>query len=170
MLFVVVIVLATGYICYASYRLGRRSDFWPVGLAPILVIVGWYVLLDLTTVSQGEGAAIGVVVIQAGLWYIGTLCVLLALILLGTSVYLRRSMVASGMLLCVVGPAVLALGYRLVTDRGHESAVGVPAAAPRDSFLEGYAWAVDNGIATESACANGSAAFIDGCKRAVRRR
>jgi hypothetical protein len=52
----------------------------------------------------------------------GTLCVLLALILLGTSAYVRRSIVASGMLLCVVGPAVPALGYRLMTDRGAKSA------------------------------------------------
>jgi hypothetical protein len=168
--YLLVVVVATGYVCYGAYRLGRRSDFLAIGLAPLLVRVAWYVLLDLARIPQGEGAAAGVVVIQAGLWYIGTVCVLLALILLGTSVYVRRSIVASGMLLCVVCPAMLVLGYRALAHRRVEPAVKAPIAPPRDSFLEGYAWAVDNGIDTESKCVNGSPAFIDGCKRAVHRR
>jgi hypothetical protein len=169
MTYLVVFVVANGFVCYGSYRLGRRSDFWSVGLAPLLMLAGWYVLLDLPTIAQKEGAAIGAAVIPVA-WYLGPLCVLLALIILGTSIYVRRSILASGILLCVVGPAVLVLGYRLVTDPGAKAAAASPVTAPRNWFLEGYAWAVDNGIDTESKCINGNPAFIDGCKRAVHRR
>jgi hypothetical protein len=66
------------------------------------------------------------------------------------------------------------LGYRMVSDRnpkpGESGAPSQAAVAPRDSDLEGYAWALDNGIEAEAGCVNGSRAFIDGCKRAVRRR
>jgi hypothetical protein len=173
MQYLAVFLLATGGSWYGAYWLGRRSDAWSVVLAPLLMLAAWPVLVDLTRIPRGEGVAVGVAVFEGAVWYVGGMCVLLALILLGTSVYLRRSGVATAVLLCVLA-TVLVLGYRLRTDRDagpKESAASSKGAVePRDSSLEGYAWALDNNIDTDAECVNGKPAFIDGCKRAVRRR
>jgi hypothetical protein len=171
-LFLGAIVFITGGLCYGAYRLGKHSDVWSIILAPLLLVAGWYALATLTRIGQGEGVSAGVVVIQGGIWYVGTLLLLLALILPGTGVYVRRSGVAGAVLGCVL-VTILALGYQVASDQAATREGARPAEVtpePHDSAFEGAVWAIDNGIQTEAGCVNGSAAFIDACKRAVRQR
>jgi hypothetical protein len=170
--FIAALVLIAGALCYGAYKIAVRSTVWPAILAPLLVFAAWRALLA-PLIPQGEGAAIGVVVIQFGIWYLGGVCVLLALVLLGTSLYVHHSTAAAVILLCVVGPAVVALGYQLATPRGAASTTAVAppgdsAGQRRNSYVEGSVWATDNGIVADSAC-HGSPAFIAGCKAAVLR-
>ena len=171
MAYLALIFLVAAALCLGAYRIGIRSDGWAMVLAPLLVLAAWHVLLDLLF-TPGEGAAIGVAVSLALIWCVGLLCIVLALILLGAAYKARRSGLVAALALCVVLPAILVLGNRLRPKQPPAQTVGPPPATapPRESYLEGYAWATDNGITTDTACTNGTPAFIAGCKSAVRRR
>jgi hypothetical protein len=109
--------------------------------------------------------------VAAVVWYIGGLSVILAVLLVAASWRARRSVTVAAFSLCILAPAILALGYRVrMTNYPVASArrEGAPV-TPRDGYTEGYAWAVDNGIETDSACHQGNAAFVDGCRKAVHR-
>lgn len=172
MLYLLLFLLATCGLWYGAYWLGTRSDLWSLVLAPLLLFAAWRVLLD-SNLTPGEGAAVGVAVVIGAVWYVGGMCVLLALMLVGASWRARRSAIVAAFSLCVVAPAVLMLGYRVQQARTADSASHreppPPPVAPRDAYTEGYAWAIDNGIDTDSACGQGSPAFVDGCRKAVHR-
>ncbi|MEP6571745.1 MAG: hypothetical protein ABJD11_03585 [Gemmatimonadota bacterium] len=166
MLFIVLLLTVTGLLCYAAYRLGARSDGWALVLPPLLVLAAWHVLLDLPS-KPGEGAASGVAVVFAAIWYTGGLCLLLGIILLGAAFYQRRSLVIAAMALLVIGPAIAVLVHRLRPSP--PPAEPSPRTAADATYLEGYTWAVDNGITTDTACTRGSPAFVAGCTKAIHR-
>jgi hypothetical protein len=56
------------------------------------------------------------------------------------------------------------------SGRYSEPASPVTPHEPRDSKVEGYAWAMDNNIESAAECSVGTPQFIDGCKSAVARR
>ncbi len=168
MLAIVGWLCVTGLLCGGAYWLGRRSDRWALLLAPVLVVIAWHLMLDLD-VTPGEGAASGVAVVIVGIWYLAAMCVVLALILVGSAFSIRRSRLVAALFFCGMVPALAVLGYRLTAPHRAPAPLAPATAPPRATYLEGYTWAVDNGVASDTACVNGTPDFIAGCKSAVRR-
>lgn len=165
MLYLAGFVLATAALCYGAYRLGMHSDVLALALAPALLFGAWRLLAGLA-VPLAPGSGAGAAVFRAGAWYLGGLCLVLAMLLLGGSYWARRSRVVGAISLFLVFPAVLLLGYRLYGSGAPRSTpVAQPAADP---YVEGYTWAVDHGITNEADCVSDVAAFLDGCRKAAR--
>ncbi|MFN8574700.1 MAG: hypothetical protein U0132_21785 [Gemmatimonadaceae bacterium] len=163
------ILLVTLLLCAGGYWVGTRSGLLAVVLTIPLVVGAWRLIG--VKLEFGEGAAAGVAVFFAGVWYLGLTCGLVAISLLGGSFRARRSLGAAALMVCVAMTLAVRIESRLSDKKPGAAtapAAGSPAATPpRSTYTEGYAWAVDNGVSAEADCANGSPEFLDGCRAAV---
>ncbi len=165
-----VILLVTLALCVVAFRMGKRSDTLALALSMPLLIGAWK--LTGVKIAHLDGAPSSVAIFYAGAWYLGLSCGLLAIAMFAGSYRARRSLVMAGLAVCAAATLTVRMAGRL-TGRTPAIAGSIntppsPSTPPRATYTEGYAWVVDGGIESDSACVNGTPEFIDGCRAAVR--
>jgi len=168
MLYIIGYLLAILALGAGAWKLGQRSDLWVILLTPVLLYGVWR-LFPLLEIHPGEGVAAGVAVVQFGLLSLIILGAFLPLFLAAGAWWQRRSVLMAGFVVLVLLPGAVLAVRRLVRGgpASRESAPPSVAAAPRNTYAEGYVWATDNGIVADSQCVNGAPAFLDGCRHAA---
>src|SRR5664279_4637808 len=113
MLYIIAFLLGTLAPGIGAWKLGRQSDLWAILLAPVLLFASWR-LLPFYEIHPGEGVAVGVAVVQFGLYYLIVLGPVLALLLAAGAWWQRRSAIIVAALVVILLPGVALIGRRLL--------------------------------------------------------
>jgi hypothetical protein len=163
-----VVTLAVGLLLlWGAYRLGQRFPFGALCGTALLFGLAWR-LLQVDT-SYGEGAAAGVAIIAFVVWAGIALSFLLAITMLLGTIRAHDSIAAKIALGLLVPIAALMVQRRMALNHpGAAAARASPPSEPPAPRVEGYTWAIDEGVIADSSC-HGDSMFVAGCKAGVAR-